>query len=76
MNYPDGSRGPAPDVVVAGILGSAARIQRGGWHGSEPIHLRSAQRWATSPANRNSADGFRVARTIAVIRENPTERKE
>jgi hypothetical protein len=76
MNYPDGSRGPAPDVVVSGMLGPAARVQRGGWHGSEPIHLRSAQRWATSPANRNAADGFRIARTIAVVRENPTDRKE
>jgi formylglycine-generating enzyme required for sulfatase activity len=69
MNYPDGARGPVPDVVVSGALGPAPRVQRGGWHGGEPIHLRSAQRWSTNPNNRNSADGFRVARTIAVVRE-------
>ncbi|MFN0054390.1 MAG: SUMF1/EgtB/PvdO family nonheme iron enzyme, partial [Planctomycetales bacterium] len=67
-NYPDPASGIALDLVSAGIVGAANRIQRGGWYGSLPIHLRSALRWGTSPRNRNSADGFRIARTIAVIR--------
>ena len=67
MNYPDTARGAASDFVPTGAVGDSARIQRGGWYGNEPQHLRSAQRWATSPNNRNSADGFRIARTIAIV---------
>ncbi|MHB0958142.1 MAG: protein kinase domain-containing protein [Pirellulaceae bacterium] len=69
LRYPDASRGPVSDAVPAGVAGPDARVQRGGWYGCEPQHVRSSQRWESNPNDRHSADGFRVARTIAVIRD-------